>query len=277
MGGTGEDSLGETETARPAAREGNGIRRENGSETARGKMGFRVRASGREGKWSGELTSMESPGSIPPVNPDGFILIEPKWLIDSHWIHHHGIYHLEVLVVCKVQCWNNNKIERELYRIDFCRRSVVRDKRDDSFKVGIELETLQDFSYKHGDWLVFGSETSGLPPEALFDCNNETLGGGTIRIPMVETYVRCLNLSVSVGIAVYEASRQLNYEQLQCPPKTGFSAGRVNRALVLDDCCSRQICLVDVQTKLGVISSQFLGKTRWKVLGAFSTVLTMIL
>ena len=34
---------------------------------------------------------------------------------------------------------------------------------------------------------------------------------------MVETLVRCLNLSVSVGIAVYEASRQLNYEQIQCP------------------------------------------------------------
>ncbi|CAA6672327.1 unnamed protein product [Spirodela intermedia] len=69
-----------------------------------------------------------------------------------------------------------------------------------------------DFSYRQGDWLVFGSETSGLPAEALEDCS-----GGKVRIPMVETYVRCLNLSVSVGIALYEASRQLNYEQLQCP------------------------------------------------------------
>ncbi|CAK9154891.1 unnamed protein product [Ilex paraguariensis] len=74
-----------------------------------------------------------------------------------------------------------------------------------------------DFSYRRGDWLVFGSETSGLPPEVLLDCKNESLGGGAIRIPMVETYVRCLNLSVSVGIALYEAARQLNYEQLQCP------------------------------------------------------------
>ncbi|KAH0981649.1 hypothetical protein GBA52_008826 [Prunus armeniaca] len=56
-----------------------------------------------------------------------------------------------------------------------------------------------------------------LPPEVLQDCNSETFGGGTIRIPMVETYVRCLNLSVSVGIALYEASRQLSYEQLQFP------------------------------------------------------------
>jgi len=36
---------------------------------------------------------------------------------------------------------------------------------------------------------------------------------------MVETYVRCLNLSVSVGIALYEAARQLNYEQLQYQPE----------------------------------------------------------
>ncbi|XP_008776551.1 putative tRNA (cytidine(34)-2'-O)-methyltransferase isoform X2 [Phoenix dactylifera] len=77
-----------------------------------------------------------------------------------------------------------------------------------------------DFSYRQGDWLVFGSETCGLPPEVLLDCSTEGLGGGTIRIPMVETYVRCLNLSVSVGIALYEASRQLNYEQLQCPPES---------------------------------------------------------
>ncbi|XP_057978701.1 uncharacterized protein LOC131165062 isoform X2 [Malania oleifera] len=45
-----------------------------------------------------------------------------------------------------------------------------------------------DFSYRRGDWLIFGSETCGLPPEALLDCTNETTGGGTIRIPMVETY-----------------------------------------------------------------------------------------
>ena len=76
---------------------------------------------------------------------------------------------------------------------------------------------MQEVSYRKGDWLVFGSETSGLPPEALLDCKTEPHGGGAIRIPMVETYVRCLNLSVSVGIALYEASRQLNYELLQCP------------------------------------------------------------
>ncbi|XAR63423.1 tRNA (cytidine(34)-2'-O)-methyltransferase [Bertholletia excelsa] len=89
-----------------------------------------------------------------------------------------------------------------------------------------------DFSYRRGDWLIFGSETSGLPPEALLDCQSKTLGGGTIRIPMVETYVRCLNLSVSVGIALYEAARQLNYEQLQCP--AGANVGN-DESFVVED------------------------------------------
>lgn len=68
---------------------------------------------------------------------------------------------------------------------------------------------------------MFGSETCGLPAETLLDCKQQSIGGGTIRIPMVETYVRCLNLSVSVGIALYEAARQLNYEQLRSAPASG--------------------------------------------------------
>ncbi|KAL4198244.1 hypothetical protein AMTRI_Chr03g44910 [Amborella trichopoda] len=79
-------------------------------------------------------------------------------------------------------------------------------------KKGTRIHT--DFEYKRGDWLVFGSETSGLPQKVHQDCQSGEYGGGTIQIPMVETYVRCLNLSVSVGIAIYEAYRQLGYEQL---------------------------------------------------------------
>lgn len=65
--------------------------------------------------------------------------------------------------------------------------------------------------YKPGDWLVFGSETKGLSSEALDDCADElSYGGGKVRIPMLDTYVRSLNLAVSVGIGIYEALRQLN-------------------------------------------------------------------
>ncbi|PKA47302.1 tRNA (cytidine/uridine-2'-O-)-methyltransferase [Apostasia shenzhenica] len=85
----------------------------------------------------------------------------------------------------------------------------------------VGLHLVEDFTYRSGDWLVFGSETSGLPPEALLDCSREGMGGGAVRIPMVETHVRSLNLSVSVGIALYEAARQLNYEQLRSPADLG--------------------------------------------------------
>ena len=55
-------------------------------------------------------------------------------------------------------------------------------------------------SFRNGDVLVFGSETSGLPRSLL---ENTTQ---TLRIPMLEP-VRSLNLANSVAIAVYEAVR----------------------------------------------------------------------
>ena len=58
------------------------------------------------------------------------------------------------------------------------------------------------FSFKSGDFLVFGKETKGLPEE-LLAANPETC----IRIPM-SGKVRSLNLSTSAGIILYEALRQ---------------------------------------------------------------------
>ncbi|XP_047320818.1 putative tRNA (cytidine(34)-2'-O)-methyltransferase [Impatiens glandulifera] len=91
-----------------------------------------------------------------------------------------------------------------------------------------------DFTYRRGDWLVFGSETSGLPEEALVDCKDEEIGGGTIRLPMVDTYVRCLNLSVSVGIGLYEAARQINYEQLRTCDQTS-NDGNDSSSFIAED------------------------------------------
>lgn len=59
------------------------------------------------------------------------------------------------------------------------------------------------FPFQPDDWLLFGSETSGLPPEILETCDI------TARIPMAQPKVRSLNLSVSVAIALFEAQRQL--------------------------------------------------------------------
>ena len=59
--------------------------------------------------------------------------------------------------------------------------------------------------FQENDWLLFGSETAGLPATVLFECHL------TAYIPMTQTKVRSLNLSVSVAIGLFEARRQLGY------------------------------------------------------------------
>lgn len=58
--------------------------------------------------------------------------------------------------------------------------------------------------YAKSDFLVFGSETKGLPP-ALLIAHPDDL----YVIPIASRHVRSLNLSNAVGIVVYEALRQL--------------------------------------------------------------------
>ncbi len=59
------------------------------------------------------------------------------------------------------------------------------------------------FQFQANDWLLFGSETEGLPPDVLAWCTE------TVYIPMAQPGVRSLNLSVSVAIGLFEARRQL--------------------------------------------------------------------
>ena len=59
--------------------------------------------------------------------------------------------------------------------------------------------------FQSDDWLLFGSETTGLPPDILAICTE------TVYIPMSEPGVRSLNLSVSVAAGLFEARRQLGY------------------------------------------------------------------
>ena len=61
-----------------------------------------------------------------------------------------------------------------------------------------------EFNYCRGDCLVFGPETRGLTRQFLSE-NSEY----ALRIPMLTRHVRSLNLATSVGIAVYEALRQI--------------------------------------------------------------------
>lgn len=57
--------------------------------------------------------------------------------------------------------------------------------------------------YQRGDWLLFGSETSGLPQTIRTQYESHC-----VSLPMIGP-VRSLNLSVSVGIGMYEAYRQI--------------------------------------------------------------------
>jgi tRNA (cytidine/uridine-2'-O-)-methyltransferase len=59
-----------------------------------------------------------------------------------------------------------------------------------------------EVSYQTGDWLVFGSESNGLPPSVRAEYIERC-----VRLPMTGP-VRSLNLSVSAGIGLYEAYRQ---------------------------------------------------------------------
>ena len=63
-----------------------------------------------------------------------------------------------------------------------------------------------EVAYARADYLVFGAETSGLPPLVRESLREEQ----KVRLPMLPTQ-RSLNLSNTVAIAVYEAWRQIQF------------------------------------------------------------------
>lgn len=66
-----------------------------------------------------------------------------------------------------------------------------------------------DVSYPDGSYLVFGREDAGLPERLLFENPDHC-----VRMPMRKG-VRCLNLSNSVAIGVYEVLRQWDFADLE--------------------------------------------------------------
>ncbi len=64
-----------------------------------------------------------------------------------------------------------------------------------------------EVEFKAGDILLFGPETRGLPDEVLGLMAYDR----KLRIPMLQNS-RSLNLSNAVGIVVYEAWRQLGFQ-----------------------------------------------------------------
>ena len=69
-------------------------------------------------------------------------------------------------------------------------------------------KTYAEVEYQPKDYLIFGSETTGLPKWML-----ERYAEQIITIPMAGDE-RSLNLSVAVGIVLYEALRQNNFTNI---------------------------------------------------------------
>jgi tRNA (cytidine/uridine-2'-O-)-methyltransferase len=68
--------------------------------------------------------------------------------------------------------------------------------------------SYSDFRFQSDDWLLFGRESDGLPPSLIASAD------GCLTIPMPGGTrcgggVRSLNLSVAVGVVLFEALRQL--------------------------------------------------------------------
>ena len=63
--------------------------------------------------------------------------------------------------------------------------------------------------FRDNDYLLFGREDAGLPEELLYEHEERC-----IRIPMIPE-ARSLNLSNAVAIVVYEAMRQMGFENLK--------------------------------------------------------------
>lgn len=66
---------------------------------------------------------------------------------------------------------------------------------------------LGEMQWQPGDWLVFGSETAGLPA----DLRDAFPSAQRVRLPM-RAGQRSLNLSNAVAVVVFDAWRQFNYE-----------------------------------------------------------------
>ena len=62
--------------------------------------------------------------------------------------------------------------------------------------------------FQEGDFIMFGKESAGVPKEV----HDQLMG---IRIPMIETTDRSLNLSNTVSIVAYEALRQIGYPKMK--------------------------------------------------------------
>ena len=65
-----------------------------------------------------------------------------------------------------------------------------------------------EVEFKEGDFIMFGRESSGVPEYVYDDVEG-------IRIPMISSSTRSLNVSNTVAIVAYEALRQIGFPSMK--------------------------------------------------------------
>lgn len=69
-------------------------------------------------------------------------------------------------------------------------------------------EHYDEVSFAEGEFIMFGRESSGVPEEVHNALEN-------IRVPMIKSSTRSLNVSNTVAIIVYEALRQIGFPSMK--------------------------------------------------------------
>lgn len=69
-------------------------------------------------------------------------------------------------------------------------------------------EHYDEVKYEEGDFIMFGRETCGVPESVHNECED-------IRVPMIKSSARSLNLSNTVAIITYEGLRQIGFPNMK--------------------------------------------------------------
>jgi tRNA (cytidine/uridine-2'-O-)-methyltransferase len=118
-------------------------------------------------------------------------LIEPLgFKIDDKHLKRAGLDYWEFVDLRVHKSWNDFVASARPHRLWYFSKRAVK--------------SYTTAEYSSEDFLVFGPETRGLPQQ-LLDTEPDVM----LRIPMMGTGVRSLNLSNAVSIVLYEGLRQL--------------------------------------------------------------------
>lgn len=133
--------------------------------------------------------------SLHLIRPLGFFLSDPK-------LKRAGLDYWEHLDLHLHDCFSDFLATAQPRRMFFAETGGAR--------------LYAEVDYEEGDYVVFGSETKGLPGDLL-----ERYKDTVVTLPQRD--VRSLNLSNTVAIVVYEAWRQLQFVGVKNLPKAGFA------------------------------------------------------